>query len=93
MQDKKKQPNQHDNGNEIMKNTTCFSVLSKHNVCCQRKKCPHWISFSEGCNCVMITANNGPYTLQDIGKMYGLTRMRICQIEKEIQRKIKEASH
>lgn len=91
MQDKKKQTKQNDDS-EIVKNTTCFSVLSKHGVCCQRKKCQHWISYAPGCNCVMIAASEGPHTLQDIGKIYGLTRMRICQIEKEIQRKIKEAS-
>ncbi|NBP02925.1 MAG: hypothetical protein EBU90_22995 [Proteobacteria bacterium] len=42
-------------------------------------------------NCVIIASQNGPYTLQKIGKIYGLTRMRICQIEKTIIQKIKNS--
>lgn len=75
--------------NVIVENTTCFSELSKHDTDCQRKRCQHWIPFSEEHNCVLIAAKNGPRTLQDIGKVYGLTRMRICQIEKGIYDRIK----
>lgn len=71
---------------------TCFSVHAKANVDCQRKKCQHWIAHEEGHNCVMIAAQNGPHTLQEIGKIYGLTRMRICQIEKSIYEKIRAIS-
>jgi DNA-directed RNA polymerase sigma subunit (sigma70/sigma32) len=38
----------------------------------------------------MIAAQNGPHTLQTIGEIYGLTRMRICQVEKSIIERIKE---
>jgi DNA-directed RNA polymerase sigma subunit (sigma70/sigma32) len=44
----------------------------------------------EGHNCVMIAAMEGPHTLQKIGQIYGLTRMRICQIEKNIFEKIRK---
>lgn len=92
MQNNKKSPLQNTENTEgVVKGVTCFSILSKHNVGCQRKSCSQWIDHSDGNNCVMIAANHGPHTLQEIGKIYGLTRMRICQIEKNIYEKIKKS--
>lgn len=76
----------------VVEGTTCFDAQAKHNVDCNRKKCPHWIPYSSSHNCVMIATQEGPHTLQTIGQIYGLTRMRICQIEKEILGKIREAA-
>lgn len=78
--------------NRVVDGTTCFTVHAKANVDCQRQRCPHWIPFDEGHNCVHIAARNGPHTLQRIGQIYGLTRMRICQIEKTIFEKVKKVS-
>ena len=78
--------------NEIVEGVTCFSVHAEHGINCQRKICQHWISHPAGNNCIMITAGKGPHTLQEIGAIYGLTRMRICQIEKGIYEKIRNAS-
>jgi hypothetical protein len=78
--------------NRVVDGTTCFSVHAKANVDCQRQRCPQWINHPEGHNCVLIAAQEGAHTLQKIGQIYGLTRMRICQIEKGIFEKIKEAS-
>jgi DNA-directed RNA polymerase specialized sigma subunit len=68
---------------------TCFDLHELHNVNCQKKSCKNWISYAEGKNCVIITSKVGPKTLQEIGKIYSLTRMRICQIEKNIYQKVK----
>lgn len=68
---------------------TCFDLHELHNVSCQKKFCKNWISYVEGKNCVIITSKAGPKTLQEIGKIYSLTRMRICQIEKNIYQKVK----
>lgn len=68
---------------------TCFSIHDMHNICCQKKSCTNWFNYAEGKNCVIITSKSGPKTLQEIGKIYGLTRMRICQIEKNIYEKIR----
>jgi len=38
----------------------------------------------------LVAAKNGPYTLQEIGNLHELTRMRICQVEKEALRKVRE---
>lgn len=71
------------------KSTTCFSLHEEHNVSCQKDLCKNWIDYKSGKNCVLITAKSGPKTLQEIGEIYDLTRMRICQIEKNIYRKIR----
>ena len=76
----------------VVNGTTCVAVQAKYNVDCQRECCPHWIPCSEEHNCVMIAAQNGSHTLQKIGQIYGLTRMRICQIEKGIFEKIRNIS-
>lgn len=78
------------NEKEAVSGKTCFSILSQNKTTCLRSQCPHWINNPDGQNCVMISASNGPHTLQEIGKIYGLTRMRICQIEKGIYKKIKD---
>lgn len=77
---------------KVMDGTTCFAVHAQNEVDCQRQKCPHWIPHPEGHNCVMIAAQNGSHTLQKIGQIYGLTRMRICQIEKALFEKIRTIS-
>lgn len=68
---------------------TCYDVTEKVGLCCQRKSCPQWINYENGKNCVVLTTQKGPLTLREIGKIYGLTRMRICQIEKNIYQKIR----
>ena len=73
----------------VVEGVTCFSVHGKYNVDCQRTGCKNWIGNKPSNNCVLIAAQEGPRTLQDIGKFFNLTRMRICQIEKSIYGKIK----
>lgn len=74
---------------KVIPDKTCFSLHERHNVNCQKKSCNNWIDYSCGKNCVIIASMTGPKTLQEIGKIYNLTRMRICQIEKNIYEKIK----
>jgi DNA-directed RNA polymerase specialized sigma subunit len=73
----------------LISEKSCFFLHEKHNVDCQKKSCNNWIDYSEGKNCVIITSKAGPKTLQEIGKIYNLTRMRICQIEKNIYEKVR----
>lgn len=74
----------------VINDVKCYDAIVDHEVKCEKKICKHWIDFSEGKNCVMIAAGDGPHTLQEIGKIFGLSRMRICQIEKGIYEKIKQ---
>ena len=70
----------------------CFNSNKKNNRNCFKKDCKYWISTKEFNNCCIIAAkdeNNTP-TLEKIGNIFGVTRMRICQIEKIALNKVKE---
>ena len=72
--------------------TTCFAEHEKYSIECKKKDCKFWQK-SESCqNCILISANKGNKTLQEIGDIFGVTRMRICQIEKLIFRKLTNRS-
>ena len=73
---------------DIVLNTTCHQEHEKYEVSCERKKCKYWHDLPDCQNCIMIAARKGPHTLQSIGDIFGVTRMRICQIEKLIFKKL-----
>lgn len=70
--------------------TTCWETNEANNTPCRNKKCRLWLKCKAKQNCTIIAAQDGPKTLQEIGNLHGLTRMRICQVEKEALRKIRE---
>jgi len=72
----------------ICKNTTCFAEHKKRKLTCQKKSCKNWMNCKESLNCAIIGAEKGKWILKDIGEVFGVTRMRICQIEKEIMQKL-----
>ncbi len=77
-----------DISDQILNNTTCFKEHQKHDTKCGKTSCRHWISCSRFQNCSINAANKGPLTLQEIGDIFGVTRMRICQIEKTVIKKL-----
>jgi len=66
----------------------CFNFFKDCEMDCNKQSCRYWINHSESKNCTLIAADNGPKTLQEIGDIFGVTRMRICQIEKSIKSKL-----
>ena len=74
----------------IIKNDTCFAVHKRLSVTCEKSDCRYWISNCKTQNCSLIAAAKGGMTLEQIGDVFNLTRMRICQIEKSICKKISE---
>jgi DNA-directed RNA polymerase specialized sigma subunit len=70
------------------KETTCFRAHKKLAVCCEKTDCKMWHEIPESQNCVIIHAEEGPRTLQEIGNLFDITRMRVCQIEKSIFKKL-----
>lgn len=71
----------------------CFEIHKKYNLVCTKTICRQWFDNSENNNCVIIAAKKGPQNQEIVGSYFGLTRMRVCQIEKKIITKIKEQKH
>ena len=68
----------------------CYEYNKNKNKNCKSKNCRYWIKNCEYSNCTIIAANKKEQiTLEDIGKIFSVTRMRICQIEKRAIEKLK----
>ena len=65
----------------------CYKKHNRSKIKCEKTSCRYNINMPECENCVLIAANR-KYTLQEVGDVYGVTRMRICQIEKRTLTKL-----
>ena len=70
----------------------CFNSNKKNNQHCSKKDCKYWIDLREHNNCCILAARHDQqnFTLEKIGNIFGVTRMRICQIEKIALSKVKD---
>ena len=67
----------------------CVKEIKNAGYPCDKKECRHFFECNDYKNCSIIAAETGPMTLQEIGNNFNLSRMRICQIEKNLLNKIK----
>tara|TARA_B100000287_G_C20404376_1_gene690965 strand:- start:206 stop:460 length:255 start_codon:yes stop_codon:yes gene_type:complete len=76
----------------------CFEYNKIQKKNCSKKECRYWMEHSKSQNCCLVASsfqdlsesNEEKYTLQDIGNIFKVTRMRICQIEKIAVKKLKD---
>jgi hypothetical protein len=76
----------------MVKGTTCFAEHECRNLTCEKKTCRLWMPDVGSLNCAVLAANRGEHTLQEIGDIFGVTRMRICQLEKIVLSKLNDDS-
>jgi hypothetical protein len=67
----------------------CAKNIKKSGVPCKIFECRHNLKSEKNLNCAVLAAEAGPMTLQEIGNFYKISRMRVCQIEKTILKKLK----
>ena len=68
----------------------CFEYHSNNNTECEKINCRYWINCKKHQMCCLnVCKKNENITLEDVGKIFGVTRMRICQIEKIAIKKLK----
>jgi hypothetical protein len=68
----------------------CYEYCKTKNKDCKDSGCRYWIENDRTNNCTIIAASiKKNMTLEEIGKIFKVTRMRICQIEKRAIEKIK----
>lgn len=82
-----------DKEDKVIENDTCFGAHERLNLTCRKQTCRSWFDSQESNNCVLIAAKKGPEKQEKIGEHFGLTRMRVCQIEKSILYKIRKNKH
>lgn len=75
---------------DVVAGTTCFAEHEKRSVSCEKKTCRQWMRSDGNLNCAVIAANKNDdgMTLQQIGDIFDITRMRVCQLEKASLQKI-----
>lgn len=66
---------------------TCYEAIDLDKSRCQNKSCRHWVNHKS--NCSIQLSKTKKITFKEIGEMFDLTRMRICQIEKKTIDKIR----
>ena len=72
-------------------NITCFDAHKNLQKKCNKSKCRYWHDLNEYNNCIINNSNDSTHTLQEIGDILNITRMRVCQIEKNIFSKLKKS--
>lgn len=77
-----------DNNLTLVPGMTCFKAHKECKKNCSNSDCRFWINHEKSNNCTLLAGQEGPMTLQQIGEIFGVTRMRICQIEKSILKKL-----
>ena len=71
----------------------CFKYHKETESNCEKINCRYWVdSDSSQMCCLNLIDQRENFTLEDVGKIFNVTRMRICQIEKRAIEKLKNVA-
>lgn len=76
------------------KKITCFNAHKEKSISCKNSSCRFWHDLNDdNNNCIINKVNDSKidFTLEEVGKLFNITRMRVCQIEKSILKKLKKS--
>ena len=78
----------------VIEGLSCFAAHEELKLSCKKRDCRYWHSMKDknNLNCVIVAAKKGPMTLQQVGEIFSVTRMRICQIEKAAKKFLKNST-
>ena len=72
----------------------CFKYHQKTKVGCEKINCRYWINSKESQMCCLnLIREKENFTLEDVGKIFSVTRMRICQIEKRAVKRLRSITN
>ncbi len=75
---------------KILAEKTCFYYHKELNKCCKKSDCRYYQeNLQRSQNCIINESNEHEHTLEEIGDIFDISRMRICQLEKQIVGKLK----
>ena len=70
--------------------SSCVEIIKESQASCKKIDCRYNLNSQKNLSCALIAAEKGPLTLQEIGDYYGISRMRVCQIERAILKKLRD---
>jgi len=72
----------------------CFEYHETNDIKCEKTNCRYWIDCKDSQMCCLnLCKKKLNLTLEDVGNLFGVTRMRICQIKKAAIKKLSYISN
>jgi len=67
----------------------CMQACLKHQVACPNGDCRQWMEYEDDFNCALISVElNGKQTLREVSKRFGVSFVRIKQIQDAAVKKL-----
>lgn len=72
------------------KKMTCFEIHARDKTRCGKASCKYFLEKAASHNNCTLNAAENPQTLETVGELLDLSRMRVCKVEKIVRTKCRE---